>query len=131
METFRDKSAQKTEWENRDLSGPVLTDDFLQEADVLGERLAALSRERASGQWAPILKRLRDREEAGLLKRAKMRVQIAVGHRHGGLEVRERQLIRRREHGENGQTTLLVNRPVELGNRIGLHVVAGDWVIRR
>jgi hypothetical protein len=24
-----------------------------------------------------------------------------------------------------------VNRPVELGYRIGLHVVAGDWVRRR
>ena len=105
--------------------------DFLQETDVLIEGFAPLSSEGASGERTTVLERFGDGQEAGLLKRAQMRVQVAVGHRYRRLEVGERKFIRRRKHGENGQTTLLVNRPVELGYRIGLHVVAGDWVRRR
>jgi len=89
-------------------------DDLLQQIDVAGEGFLAGRRQGAGRERAIVRKRFRDDHVTGLLERAHVRGQVAIGHCERIAHFGERELRRGGQHGHDGQPPFLVNHTVEL-----------------
>src|SRR5437016_9412465 len=102
-------------------TGLGLLDDFFEQVDVGGEGLATMGGERIRRQGASALKGLGHGGVTGLLQRAHVRRQIAVGHVQRVAHFSEREPRRGRQKRHEGQTPLLVYHAVELEKGFRVH----------
>lgn len=105
----------------RKLFPPGLLDDLFQQIDVIGECFASGSGERTGGERTIILVRLAYGDVTRLLQRTDMRGDVSVRHVERVTQFRERKLRRSSEHGHDTQPPFLVDHPIKLEKRFGVH----------
>lgn len=106
---------------NQMLFLPALLHDLLQQINVAGEGFAPLPRQRVGRERPAFLEGLGHRDVARLVQGAHVGGEVAVSHAQGRAHFGEGKLGRRGQERHDCEPPLLVNDPVELEKRFGIH----------
>jgi hypothetical protein len=108
----------------------VLPDDLLEHVNIAGEGFPARRRQGAGGEGAFVGQRFVDGHKPALLKRANVGGEVTIGHPQGLAQFGELQARGGGEHGHDGQAALLMDDPVKLEKRFGVHNVGPRFSVK-
>ena len=103
------------------LFGFVLPDDLFQQVNVTAEGFFAARRQGAGGEGAVVRVGFADGHKPLLLQGADVGGEVAIGHAQGVAQFGEGQRGGRGKHGHDGQPAFLMDDPVKLEKRFGVH----------